>query len=130
MAQEKFEEDFRSGDRNSSNGTSLQQREASAEVFEDGQNRSIDGPIRPMKDGEPYVYGDSRPEDWEGGGFVDFEERPEDFIRRGEKLEPMSGDAEFVAPHHEGDDLEIRPRYRKADPEGGEEAVLVKKEVL
>lgn len=111
--------------------STLQQREASADVFEDGQNRSIDGPIRPMKDGEPYVYGDSRPDDREDrGGFVSFENPPEEFIHREEKFEVPLGDAEFVPKHHEGDNLEIRPRYRTEDPEGAEEAILVEKEVL
>jgi hypothetical protein len=118
------QDDIQSDDR-----TTLQQREASADVFEDGQNRSIDGPIRPMKDGESYVYGDSRPDDREDrGGFVNFEQRPEEFIHREEKFEAPMGDAEFIPTRHEGDNLEIRPRYRTADPEGAEEAVLVEKE--
>ncbi len=106
--------------------TTLQQREASADVFEDGQNRSIDGPIRPMKDGEPYVYGDNRPDDREDrGGFVNFENSPEEFIHREEMFEAPVGDAEFVPKN-----LETRPRHRPEDPEGAEETVLVEKEVL
>jgi len=66
----------------------------------------------------------------DSGGFVNFEDRPEEFIHRTEKFDAPMGDAEFVPNQHDPESQEIRPRYRPTDPESGQTAGPIEKEVL
>lgn len=121
------EERFESGERGHSNGTSPRQEEAQASVFEDGQNRDIEGKIRPVKDGEPFVYGDSRPDDRDDrGGFVSVDDSPMMTTTREDFPDAHKPDPQLLAETSHGQDDEIRPQYRKKDDSEGQ--VIVKKE--
>lgn len=120
-------EEFASGDRNSSNGNSLEQKEASIDVFEDGQVRDTTGDIRPMKDGESYIYGDSRPDQTEPSDtFVSLDDSPMMNTTREDLPEVHKEDPAFLEAHRVDQKDEIRPQYRKQDDSEG--AVLVEKE--
>lgn len=121
------EEDFKAGDRNSSNGTSDRQEEAQESVFEDGQVRDTTGDVRPMKDGESYVYGDSRPDRIEPSDtFVSVDDDPMMTTTRESFPEAKKEDPAFLEAHRVGGDDEIRPQYDKTT--GAEGAVLVTKD--
>ncbi|RYG25798.1 hypothetical protein EON82_05735 [bacterium] len=119
-------EQFASGDNNTSNGNSLEQKEASADVFEAGQRRSNQGPVRPMKDGEEYVYGDSRPDRTEPSDtFEAVDEHPMMTTTRENLPEAHKEDPAFLESHRVDQRDEIAPHLRKDDPNQSEEAVLI-----
>lgn len=119
-------EEFASGDNNTSNGTLPGQQEAQIGVFEDGQNRDMNHPVRPMKDGEAYVYGDSRPDRTEASDtFVDVSESPMMTTTREELPEARKEDPAFLEAHRQDNKDEIAPHLRKDDPNQNEEAVLI-----
>ncbi len=118
------EEDFEAGDRNSGNGNSREQLEASAQVFEDGQVRDTTGPIRQEKDAESYVYGDSRPDKTESSDtFTDIGESPMVTTNRETFPEVHKEDPAVLEAHRVDRQDHIEARYRRIDD--GEEAVLV-----
>ncbi len=120
-------EEFASGDNNTSNGNSLEQKEAQAGVFEDGQIRDTTGPIRQEKDAESYVYGDSRPDQTEPSDtFVDVSESPMMTTTRESFPEAHKEDPAFLEAHRVDGQDEIQPQYNRQD--GSEGQVLVAKE--
>lgn len=117
-------EEFASGDINSSNGNSLEQKEASAAVFEDGQIRDTTGKVRPMKGGEEYAYGDSRPDKIEASDtFEDISDSPMMTTTREDIPEVHTLSAEEIAATSHGQDDEIRPQYNRADDSEGQVVV-------
>lgn len=119
-------EEFKAGDRNSGNGNSREQKEASAAVFEDGQVRDTMGDVRPMKGGEEFVYGDSRPDRTEpSDAFVSVDDTPMTSTTREDLPEVHKADPEFLEATSHGQDDEIRPQYDRAT--GGEGQVVVTK---
>ena len=121
------EEDFEAGDRNSGNGNRREQMEASAQVFEDGQIRDTSGPVRQEKDGESYVYGDSRPDRTQASdAFTDISDSPMmNTTREGLPEAHRLSEDELRATSHGADD-EIRPKYNPIDDSEGQ--VIVHKE--
>lgn len=114
-------EEFASGDINSSNGNSLEQKEASVAVFEDGQIRDTSGEVRAMKDGEEYAYGDSRPDRIEASDtFEDISDSPMMNTTREDLPEAHTLSAEELAATSHGEDDEIRPQYNRMDDSEGQ----------
>jgi hypothetical protein len=118
-------EEFASGD-NTSNGNSLEQKEASPGVFEAGQKRINQEPLRPVKDGEQYAYGDSRPDEIEPSDtFEAIDEHPMMTTTREEFPEARKEDPAFLESHRVDQQDEIAPHFRKDDPNQSEEAILI-----
>ena len=121
------DDDFSPGDRNSGNGPLPGQQEASAAVFEDGQIRDTTAPVRPEKDGESYVYGDSRPDEIEPkSDFVNIGDSPMMTTTRESFPEVHTLSPEELKATSHGQDDEIRPVYNKMDDT--ESQVVVQKE--
>jgi hypothetical protein len=119
-------EEFASGDNNTSNGNSLEQKEASPGVFEAGQKRINQDPIRPVKDGEETVYGDSRPDRIEPSDtFVAVDEHPMMNTTREDFPEAHKEDPAFLESHRVDQQDEIAPHLRKDDPNQSEESILI-----
>ena len=117
-------EEFQAGDRNSGNGNSLEQKEASAAVFEDGQVRDTTGEIRHLKDEESYAYGDSRPDETTPSDtFTDIGDSPMVTTTREDLPEVHKASAEELAATSHGQDDEIRPVYNRVDGTEGQEVV-------
>jgi hypothetical protein len=119
-------EEFASGDNNTSNGNSLEQKEASPGVFEAGQKRINQEPIRQVKDAEQFAYGDSRPDQTEPSDtFESIDEHPMMTTTREEFPEAHKEDPAFLEAHRVDQQDEIAPHYRKGDPNQSEESVLI-----
>lgn len=119
-------EEFASGDNNTSNTNSLDQKEAQAGVFEAGQKRINQEPIRQVKDAEAAVYGDSRPDQTEPSDtFESIDEHPFMTTNREEFPEVHKEDPAFLEAHRVDQQDEIAPHFRRDDPNQSEEAVLI-----
>lgn len=119
-------EEFAAGDRNNANGTRPEQQEAQESVFEDGQNRDTTGTIRHLKDEEPAVYGDSRPDQTEPSDtFVAIDDSPMMTTTREDLPEVQKASAEELEASSHGQNDEIRPRYDRTTDE--ESQVVVQK---
>jgi len=120
-------EEIGAGDHHSARGNSPHQEEARETVFEDGQIRDTTGEVRPVKDGEEYVYGDSRPDRTESSdSFVDVSESPMMNTTRENLPEVEKPSQALLDATSEGQDDEIRPQYNKTDDTEGQ--VIVHKE--
>ena len=118
-------EPFAPGDGDHAKGKLPGQQEAKASVFEDGQIRDTTGEIRPEKDGERFVYGDSRSDETAPSDtFTNIDDSPMMTTTREDLPEVKKPTEEFLRETSHGQNDEIRPHYRKEDGSEGQELVV------